>query len=525
MSIVNLYSMSSIQKNADGIRRAGSGQDLPLAGQVSQGKIVPKPPRSGEPIRLVPRHIEKEKISPRLPLAGQASQGHDRDAEFPEAERPADEALVIPEAFSDAPSSRPWPARPWPDLALPGAKGSHPSHAPHAVRSPRRGSSQSWVRWGAGAGSVAIVIAFTLATTVFARLTVTVRPSVENAEIVRIGMVLDASAPRLALEQKIIPAEKLSFRRVAARNVSATGKARVEEGARGTILIYNAFNTSAQILVAGTRFATDTGAIYRIQKQVTVPAAKMEQGKLTPQAIEAEAVSDVKGEGANSAGPVTLKLPGFTGTPRYQGFYATAVQGFSGGFTGDSMVVTKEDVTKAQEQVTQAVFAELEAEMGHKTPAGLVVLKELRDVEIVKVDVPKAGSRANGTFVVSAEARGTALAFRESDVAALAASLALADRKDHVFIPDSARLSYAIKNVNFDKGKADVTVGGNLKIKAVIAEHELAGLIAGKKEGLATELFKERPELASFSFSFFPPWRSTTPGNPENITFRVENSQ
>lgn len=496
--------MSLTQKNTDGIRRLGSGpsQGLPLAGPAG-----PKPPRPGEPIRLTPKHAEREEAASRRV----------------HVEKEAEEIPVIPEPFADVP-----PTHPWSDLSL---SAKHHPQSGHGIFSLRRGASppaptlrkKSWGQWGAWTGGGVIVVAFILATTVFARLTVVVRPSVEEAQIVHVGMLLDTTARQVSTDRKIIPAEKLSFSRVVTREFPATGKARVEEGARGVILIYNAFNTSTQILVAGTRFATDTGAIYRIQKAVTVPGAKMEQGKLVPQAIEAEAVSDVKGDGANAAGPVTLKLPGFTGTPRYQGFYATAAQGFSGGFKGDSAVVTKEDITKAQEQVTKAAFSELEAEMGRKIPAGLLMLKELRDVEIVKVDIPRVGSRANGTFSVSAEAKGTALAFRESDAASVAAALALAGEKNRMIIPDSVRLSYAVRHADFDKGKAELTVGGDLKTKSVIAERELALLIAGKKEGRATELFKARPELASFSFSFFPPWRTTAPANAEKITFQVEN--
>ena len=508
-------SMNSFQKKSDGIRRSG----------------VP------EPIRLsAKRPAEDESLSAR-----------EREAELREEKTeekhgaPLRETRGAPEKIDDempilhipSPGRRP---------SLPAGRASLPARAARwwtfgrgalgALRSAQRPAQEthasvirvnrSWGRMGAYAGVIAVAIIFILLSTVFARLTVTVKPRVEEAAIERVGALFDTSVSKVLVSQKVIPAEALHFSKSLSREFPATGSGRVDERARGTALVFNAFNTQPQLLVAGTRFTTDTGAVYRIQKALTVPGAAIEKGKIVPRSVAAELVADAGGGTGNAAGPMSLKIPGFAGSPRYQGFYAVAKQGFAGGFTGEGSIVTKDDLARAEEDLSKALFSELDAQMLRGIPAGLFLLKELREIQIVKMEAPKAGSRAEHTFSVSAEAKGEALVFREQDIVDLLASFALEGIKNQEFIPGSARLSYAVRNVDFEKGRAEVTVGGNLKIKEKIPERELASLIAGKKEGSAIEALKARRELARFTLSLFPPWRATAPGDPAKIRFRVE---
>lgn len=388
---------------------------------------------------------------------------------------------------------------------------------PFERAAPRRRSS----RWGMLAGVGIVAALFILASTSFARLTVVVKPRVEEAAIENVGALLDTSVSKVLFSQKVIPAERLTFSRTAAREFTATGHERVDARARGKARIFNAFSAAPQPLVAGTRFTDDTGAVYRIQKALAVPGAKIEAGKVAPQSIEAELVADITGEAGNRAGELRLKIPGFQGSARYDGFYAIATQGFSGGFKGEATVATKDDIKMAEEEVTKRVFEELEAEMARKVPPGLHLLRELREIQVAKMESPRAGTPGE-RFSVSAEAVGKALVFREEDPISLAQSLALEESKDQEPVEGSARLTYTVKNIDFERGRAEVVIAGNLKTKTRIPDRELATIISGKKEGSVIELFKARKELASFNLAFFPPWRSKAPSDPAKIRIRVE---
>lgn len=506
-------SMSPLQKKSDGIRRAKHGSLSP------------------EPIRISP-HRANSDVSEKEDTPVRTEKTFDLDLARELSERTQEASTYVQEA-SEQTEDR---GRESAIIHEPFARDTLLSRIlrkryrrPTWDTAPRREISgqktpRAW-GWRAGAygGGIAVAVIFSLLSTVFARLTVTVRPRVEEAAIMRVGILLDTSVSKVLATQKVVPTEVLHFSRAVTREFAASGKAQVEERARGKAMIYNAFNASPQPLVAGTRFETPAGVMYRIQKSVIVPGATIEQGKVAPQGIEAELVSDIAGDGANLSGSVSLRIPGFRGSPRYQGFYATAANGFGGGFRGETIVVMADDLKRAVEEVSKAAFEDVERDMARIVLPPLLLLKELREIEITKVTAPKIGSRATAPFTVSAEAKGTAFAFREQDVIGLLASFALADNTGHEFVPGSARLSYDVRSINFEKGKAEVTIGGILKTKAKIPENELASLIAGKKEGSAGELFKKRAELAGFTFSLFPPWRSTIPADTAKIRFRVEN--
>lgn len=490
------------QKKSDGIRRVGAGEPIRLSPRRARPETPPLSPVNETELRW-----EDEGSTEKL---------HEiRTSGALGEESASEDTAIIHEPFS---------ARPRRARLFWGRGRRAPGMAASVGRDAANGIPPgSWGRRGAYLGGIAIALAFVLISTVFARVTVVVKPRVDEASFTRVGALFDASVSKVLFSQKVIPAETLRFSRTVAKDFPATGTARVEERARGKISVFNAFNSSPQPLIAGTRFMTEAGTMYRIQKPVTVPAARIEEGKVVPQSAEAEAVADAAGEGANLPGPVSLKLPGFQGTPRYLGFYATAEAGFSGGFRGEATVVSKDDLARAEEETTKAVFGDLEKEMARTLPAGLSMIKELREIEIIKIDAPKAGARSGQTFTARAEAKGTIIAFRESDVTALLISFAAAENENSEFIPGSARLSYAVKSIDFEKGRAEVEIGGGMRIRAKISERELAALIVGKKEGSAAELLKARQELASFRLSFFPPWRAAAPKDPAKIRIRAES--
>lgn len=367
-----------------------------------------------------------------------------------------------------------------------------------------------------GAGLATAVILAALLSTVFSRLTLTLKPKVENLLLKDIIISLDASASKIAAAQKTIPVEKMEFPKKVSREFKATGKKFIEERARGRVKIFNSFSSAPQKLVASTRFLTDSGALFRLTATVTIPGAEVSDGKIIPRFAEADLEADQAGEDANMNGQVTMKMPGFKGTPKYDTFYAVASSGFSGGFRGETNVISKEDIDKAQEEATKTAYEELKSDSAKKIPAGLKLLDGLREIQITKVAVPKENTRANA-FVVEVEARSRLLVFRESDGIALLKGLILADDSKKKFVDGSADLKYRVQNADFDKGKASIAVEGSIKSQAILSIGEIADIIKGRKEGSINDLLRSRSELADFHASFFPPWISSAPQDTGKI--------
>lgn len=373
-----------------------------------------------------------------------------------------------------------------------------------------------------GASSLALLAVFIIVSTVFAKLTVNVKLRHEKVALKDVSAAFDTSVSKLLLPQKVIPSQKFELSKTISEDFQSSGKKYVEEKAKGKVKLYNAFSSSPQALVASTRFATDAGIILRLSKSVTVPGAKIEEGKIVPNFIEVELVADEAGDRANLPEGVNLRIPGFKGTAKYDGFYALTAASFGGGYKGEARVVTSEDLKKSQEVATQRVYKELEEEIARKVPLDFTLIDQLRQIEIAKVTAPKADER-HDHFRVEARAVAKVIVFKKGDVETLVEALVIKDGERKELVRDKTNVQYIVRNIDFNKGRADLLLGGEATTKAKIPETELALILQGKKEGSILEALKSRSELASFSMSFFPPWLFSAPEDPQKIRFIIDN--
>ncbi|MBI2121901.1 MAG: hypothetical protein HYT98_02155 [Candidatus Sungbacteria bacterium] len=377
------------------------------------------------------------------------------------------------------------------------------------------------IKGGIITGLGAVIIIFILLSTVFARLTVHISPRAEQINIRDVTALFDASVVKLMPEKKVIPAERLEFTRNISKEFETTGKELVEERARGKVKIYNRFSSSPQGLIANTRFLTDSGVLYRLSSAVIIPGAKIENGSIVPQFIEAELLADSAGTEANLDGEIRLNIPAFKGGPKYDGFYAMASAGFSGGFEGEARVISKEDLSAAEKAVTKTVFDELRDEMKRKIPPEFKSVEEFSETEITKVVSPQARMRTE-KFVVEASARGRVLIFRERDVRDLVRFIVIGDDASKKLVDQSAELNYRIRSGDLKSGRVEAVINGKVRTEFIIPRESLVQDFLAKKEGTIAEIMKSRADIAGFRISIFPPWRASAPGNPDKIKLIVE---
>lgn len=377
--------------------------------------------------------------------------------------------------------------------------------------------------WGTVAAAVIIAAALGLiaASTAFSSLTVSVKPLVEVVAIKEVAVGLDTATAEILESRRSIPAELLEFSYEERKEFDATGKKFVEEKARGRARIYNRFSSQSQQLVQTTRFLSDSGVLYRLPRTITIPGAKIENGAIIPNFVEVELVADVAGEEGNQKGEVTLKIPGFKGTPKYEGFYAVSSAGFSGGIKGEARVVSEEDLKRAEFEVTKLVFDKARRDLIEKTPPDFTLLEALRTVEIAGLVSPKSGTPAE-RFTISSKAIGKALVFRKSDITELIKRVILSEDKSRLFLEGSAALTYRVSSVDYKKGTAEAVIDGEFKTRRAIDDKELKDLIKGATKESIVTLLKQQENISQFSLKFFPPWRSKAPSNPEKIRIVVE---
>ena len=116
--------------------------------------------------------------------------------------------------------------------------------------------------------------------------------------------------------------------------------------AKGTIVLYNNFNTTLQNLAIDTRLEGSNGKIYKTEKVVTIPGIKDSK----PGSVEVGIYANEPGEAYNTS-PIDFKILGFKGSAKYEKFYGRSKGDISGGLVGKLRLVGEEDKAKAIEEL------------------------------------------------------------------------------------------------------------------------------------------------------------------------------
>ena len=217
------------------------------------------------------------------------------------------------------------------------------------------------------AGGVLIFTAALLLLDFFARIRVVVTP---RQEFVEVSSALRASAS----SSRDIALEVISLEDSIELEREVTSVKSVEEKARGQVVIYNAFSSEPQPLVASTRLEAPNGNIYRITSPVTVPGAKTENGKLVPQGIEVAVFADKPGEAYNLS-LSDFSIPGFKGTSKFEKFYGRSKTEITGGVSGERKVVSDQDVKALVSEAQENLRARLGERARKDLPAGVFFLE------------------------------------------------------------------------------------------------------------------------------------------------------
>lgn len=323
-----------------------------------------------------------------------------------------------------------------------------------------------------------------------------------------------------SVERRAGTAQIFSAERNLTLTFPASGTKEVSRQARGTLIIYNAYSSDPQPLVAQTRFQTADGKVFRLAKSIVVPAAKITEGKIQPSTIEAEAIADKAGAEYN-IGPVPyLSVPGFRGTPKYQGFYGEIRTPFSGGFVGTLSVPTSGDITKAKKEVVAKLEAALVGVVATEIPADFKMLEGSREFRVRRETVTEEADAA-GNFSVTTEGVMRAIAFRETAVvAAMKEKMRKELGETREFLDYT--LEYAEPRTNFDTGSLSFTLAFKSSVVQPIDEANIQARIRGMHEEDLRAALLAVPglERADIAFSLF--WVRRVPKNQNRITIDIK---
>lgn len=352
--------------------------------------------------------------------------------------------------------------------------------------------------------------------TILPRATIEIFPKTESIAI-DLPIKADVSLSDIIFDQNKIPGQIIKIEKTQSMEFEATGKQNAESKTKGKITIYNSFTPpQSQALVKTTRFETADGKIFRITDGVSVPAARIENGKTVPGSVEAEVIADATGPEYN-IGPSEFTIPGFKGSPKYNLFYAKSISSMAGGSKGEGVVATAEDIEKAKVALRESLSGTAKNELREKLVQGLASVDEAITVKIIEENVSATPNAPADKFTVSAKASAISFQFNEDDVDRLIAkNIEAKTSKDKIVFKDLTK-KYGNINIDFTGGVITFTTHAEQNIQADFDIENIKKMFAGKNEDDVREYIINNDMVESAQVSFWPFWVKKVPNNASRI--------
>lgn len=356
---------------------------------------------------------------------------------------------------------------------------------------------------------IVLVLAFSLLFS-GAKLVITPRQS-DTIVDARINTAINADPGEL-------PYEIMTIEDSLSKKVPATRKEEVEEKASGKIVIFNDFNTSSQRLKKNTRFKTPEGLIYRIDKSVIVPGQKIEGGEKVPGSIEVTVYADEAGDKFN-IGLTDFTIPGFEGSPRFDGFYARSKTPMTGGFVGEKLIADPDDLVAARDEMRTEIKKQLFSEAFSQKPDGFYLFDDAIFIEFESGPSVETG---NDVEIIENATLYGVLFNKEKFASHIAKNTIALFEDESVEISDISTLTVTVSDKidarPWKDGEFEFTVNGNAHIIWTFDEEKLKEDLAGRAKAALTTVLSGYPSIEQAEVVLRPFWKRSFPDKTSKIS-------
>ncbi len=368
--------------------------------------------------------------------------------------------------------------------------------------------------------------------------TIIIQPT---ADVVSKGLNITLETSPDSEDQKSLVAYPVETEVETTMTHAATGIENQGSNASGTLTVYNV-SGAERVLIATTRFQTESGIVFRLQNEVTVPAGSATNPGTLEVTVVADPV-DANGAAVGTRGniePSRFFLPGLREDSRDE-LYGESTVAMTGGTSEIITRVTEEDLQAAQIQLENAIKEEVLANLrkevlsqGNSKGLNLKLVEDSATLQFGAVDVQLPyellGQEAE-TFEVSGTVSLAGVAYDSDALYALLKTQILAVEtpgKQVISVDkDSISMSVLEANVTADTYKItaqiqgveeyeiDTELEGGADLSKKIKEH-----IAGKTIEEAEAYIQNLPEVNKVEIKVWPVWSPTIPSLPDNIKIK-----
>ena len=326
-----------------------------------------------------------------------------------------------------------------------------------------------------------------------------------------------STALRFTASQKVEEIETME--------VASAGVKEVSEKASGQIVISSKLEAPQQ-LVKTTRFEAPNGHIYRIDKDITVPAAaKDSAGKLIAGQLEVTVYADKPGEEYNLE-RAEFTIPGFKGGAKYALFSAKTKTSINGGFVGKAKTISESDKTTAREEMQKKLKAKINEKFA-SMPDNVILFNDAIIIDYVFETNADASESSSETITVKEKAIASAILFNRSEFGKYFAQGIPGYQGEDVDIANLSELNFELENkdgLNTDNlDTINFTLEGEAEIIWKFDNQKLIDDLQQADNKDYHSVFANYPEILKADIDFRPRWIKTVPTNPSKIIIEIAN--
>jgi len=306
------------------------------------------------------------------------------------------------------------------------------------------------------------------------------------------------------------------------KNFQATGKKNVGEKAKGVIIVYNEWDSTAQPLVSGTRFISSDGKLFKTTIAVNVPGTKVEQGQIVAGTANVNVEADQPGDNYN-IGSATFSIPGLPSNKQDK-IYGKSINSMSGGYIKEVKVVSSKDIEDAKNSLNEELASRLKENLKKQAKDTKILEAAFKDGNVEENFSAKEGQEAE-EFSLKIKKGLWTVGFNEKkseEMIAAKIKETLSDDKE-LIEGKLENIEYKVIDETKEKGlslSVSAVAFATKKLELSKAKYE----IPGKTKEEAIEYFKQNKEIMDVKVDLWPFWVKKIPLNRSRIEIKVNVS-
>ena len=363
---------------------------------------------------------------------------------------------------------------------------------------------------------LAVIFLFFTASNYFTKAEIVINPEVKD-----ISINDSFSAIKGGLEGELA-FDLVVFSDEQKKTIKGGEEKEVNEKAKGSVIIFNTYGYSPQVLDINTRLLGTNGKIYKTEKRIVVPP--MQKDGL-PGKVEIAINASLPGEEYNSP-PMDFKIVGFKGTPKYEKFFGRSNGEITGGekkIIRDISNTQRESILLEMEPILREKLMEKISEKIRQIPEGFVLFDDAVFIEIGEEEIT-AGEDLD-TSIISL--KGTLFGFllnKEELSNSIFSKLINDYEKGTAYITSFDNIKFSLidkekimpSNVN-SVANINFTLLGDSQMVYKINTETLASEFIGRRKNEFENILSKHEHIYSANLSIRPVWKKDFPKVKEKI--------